>query len=308
LTNKTKFGLFVRPVRDLMTVSEFAKKAEGLEFDSLWSGEHLAFYTPTFDSLTLMAVCAGATKKIELGTAILLMPLRHPAWVQKSLTTLDYASGGRSILGIGIGGAYEKEFETVNVPVRERGARTDEGLELLKKLMTENNVTYNGKFYQVNDLTMEPKPIRKPHPPIHIAGNSEAALKRTVRFGDGWMPILLSLDIYKETTIMLENLAHKANRDPNTIERDMFIYISMDKSYEKALDTAKNALGNMYSQSGSALETRAIVGTPSQCLERLSSYSDLGVQHFIFHWACKPQDIPWHMDTLSADIIPKLRT
>ncbi|RMF84279.1 MAG: LLM class flavin-dependent oxidoreductase, partial [Nitrospinota bacterium] len=139
-------------------ILSLAEQAETLGYDSFWTGDHIAFHTPILDSLTLLAMVAARTRRLIVGTAVYLLPLRHPTVAAKITASLDYLSGGRFIFGVGVGGENPKEFEACGVPVRERGRRTDEGIEIVKKLWTESHVTYQGKYFQFSDVTLEPKP------------------------------------------------------------------------------------------------------------------------------------------------------
>ena len=149
----------------------------------------------------MLSALAGVTRTIQLGTLVLVLPIRNPAYFAKEWATLDLLSGGRSILGIGVGW-HEQEFELMGVPHKERGRRMNEMLELLMLLWTEDNVTYEGKYYQVKDLTIDPKPAQQPHPPIWLGGGSmtfekkygqtvtniEPVLKRIAKYAKTWVP------------------------------------------------------------------------------------------------------------------------
>src|SRR3972149_5089303 len=123
-----------------------AARIEQLGYDSVWTSEHIFFYFPTLDALTTLAATAALTSRIRLGTAVLLLPLRPAALAAKEIPSVDVISGGRLILGIGVGGEYPKEFEAVGVPVRERGARTDEAIRVMKMVYTQESVTFEGRF------------------------------------------------------------------------------------------------------------------------------------------------------------------
>ena len=122
--------------------------------------------------MSLLSALAGVTRTIKLGTMVLVLPLRNPAYFAKEWATLDLLSGGRSILGVGVGW-HEEEFALMGIPHKERGRRMDEMLELVTALWAGDNVTYTGKYYQVKNLTIDPKPAQKPHPPIWIGGGSQ---------------------------------------------------------------------------------------------------------------------------------------
>src|SRR3970040_1901739 len=152
-----------------------AARIEELGYDSVWTSEHVFFYFPTFDALTTLAAVAALTSRIRLGTAVLLLPLRPAALAAQEITSVDDTPRGRLTLGIGVGGEYPKEFQAVGVPVGERGARTDEAIQVLRRLWTEENVTFEGRFTKLDGVTLQPKPAQRGGPPLWIAGRSEAA-------------------------------------------------------------------------------------------------------------------------------------
>src|SRR3990172_5330835 len=161
-----KFGitLFPQQWQDVTRIEEMG-------YDSAWTSEHIFFYFPTFDALTALAAMAARTTRIQLGTAVLLLPLRPAALAAKEIASVDIISGGRVIVGVGVGGEYPKEFEAVGVPVKERGARTDESIRVMKRLFSEDNVTFGGRFTQLNGVTPRPlfagPPSHQPCPGPH---------------------------------------------------------------------------------------------------------------------------------------------
>src|SRR3989337_4467304 len=152
-----------------------AARIEAMGYDSVWSSEHIFFYFPTFDALTGLAAAAALTSRIRLGTAILLLPLRPAALAAKEITPVDVFSGGRLTLGVGVGGEYPKEFQAVGVPVGERGVRTDEAIQVLRRLWTEDNVTFDGRFTNLDVVTLQPQPAQRGgtgRPPPSPAGGT----------------------------------------------------------------------------------------------------------------------------------------
>src|SRR3989304_5735038 len=189
-------------------------RIEELGYDSAWTSEHIFFYFPTFDALTSLAAMAARTSRIRLGTAVLLLPLRPAALAAKEIASVDLISGGRLLLGVGIGGEYPKEFEAVGVPVRERGARTDEAIQVLRRLWTEENVTFDGRFPKLAGVTLHPKPAQLDGPPLWIAGRSEAAIRRAGRLGGGYLPYLFSPGRYPDSLAAVRQGADAAGRAP----------------------------------------------------------------------------------------------
>ena len=165
----------------LAEMGAYLRRAEDLGFGTAMLIDHLlvappAYRTTWLEPITLLAALSGVTRTIQLGTLVLVLPLREPVQFAKQWATLDQLSGGRSILGVGVGW-MEAEFEAVGIPHRERGARMNELLELITALWTEDHVTYEGRFYRVHDLTLDPKPAQRPHPPIWIGGGTQPSEK-----------------------------------------------------------------------------------------------------------------------------------
>lgn len=187
-------------------MGRYLRRAEALGFEAAVTIDHLLTTPPAYsctwlEPIALLSALAGVTERIRLGTLVLVLPLRNPVHLAKEWATLDVLSAGRSIFGVGVGWA-EEEFRLMGVPRAERGRRMDEGLELIRALWAGDRVTYEGRAYQVRDLTLEPKPVQRPHPPIWIGGGSQPferiygqktpdvtpVLRRVARFADAWVP------------------------------------------------------------------------------------------------------------------------
>ncbi|MBI4588404.1 MAG: TIGR03619 family F420-dependent LLM class oxidoreductase [Candidatus Rokubacteria bacterium] len=190
----------------LHEMGTYLRRAEDLGFECAVSIDHLLLTPPAYactwlEPVALLSALAGVTRTIRLGAMVLVLPLRNPVYFAKEWATLDVLSGGRSILGVGVGW-HEEEFALMASPYRERGRRMDEGLEIVRALWARDRVTYQGRFYQFKDLTIEPKPLQQPHPPIWIGGGSQPfekvygqtvtnidpVLKRIARYADSWVP------------------------------------------------------------------------------------------------------------------------
>jgi probable F420-dependent oxidoreductase len=219
---------------------EVALAADQLGYESLWMPEHLVFpqemagspfsapdkeeshppvppETPLFDVFTYLAFIAGQTSRIRLGTNVYLMGLRHPFVAARAIQTLDIVSGGRAEIGVGAGW-LRSEWTAAGMDPRSRGRRLDEVLGVCKRLWTEDTVSHAGEFYQFEPVKFEPKPIQRPHPPIHIGGESDAALRRVAHHGDGWYGIGHTLTTVKPVLKKLREIARAEGRDPEQLE------------------------------------------------------------------------------------------
>jgi probable F420-dependent oxidoreductase len=190
--NLLNFGPSANPNNFLRWV----RVVEGLGYHSIMTSDHVvitpdvaaAYPAPFYEPISTLAWLAGVTEKLEIGTTVLIVPYRNPLETARALANIDQLSGGRLILGVGIGWA-EQEFASLKVPYRERGAITNEYLASIKQLWTEEIASYEGKYVSYRDVDTAPRPMRKPHPPIWVGGASDAALRRTIRLGDAWHPI-----------------------------------------------------------------------------------------------------------------------
>ena len=179
-------------------ILRIAREADQQGWDWLTLSEHIVMPTAMSDvmgrrfpeSLTAAAVIAGATQRVKLLTYVLVLGYRNPVVLAKQVATLDFLSGGRCLLGVGIG-HLEGEFAALDAPFRGRGAIADESIRAMKVLWTNDQPSFHGKHFQFEDIVFEPKPVQKPHPPVLIGGNSRAAMRRAARLGDGWLPWLI---------------------------------------------------------------------------------------------------------------------
>jgi probable F420-dependent oxidoreductase len=289
------------------SIADDAVRLEKLGFDSIWAGEHVIWRHPMHDGLMTLAVASSVTKRVRLGTSILLMPLKHPILVAKAVVTLDQASNGRATLGVGVGGEYPKEFIAMGVKREERGPRTNEAMQIMKRLWTENNVIFKGRFWNLEDVSIEPKPIQKPHPPI-LVGGRRGSVPRTALYGDGWMPYMYTPEMYRDGLKQIEEIAHKAGRDPSKLERTLYAFTSVGSSFEEAAGWSAQALGTNYAQDFSQLVRKyPIVGTPQQCAERMQQFIEAGVRHFILAPSGPADKTKNFAEIYAKEIIPMLK-
>ncbi len=189
-------------VPDLGRLRELAQAAEELGYDSIWAGDHISYRNPILDIVVALSTFAAATERITIGTGILLLTLRHPSVVAKEFASLDHVSGGRVILGVGVGGESAKDFEAVGVDPRERGARTDEAMRALRELF-RGRASFSGRFFSFEDVEIEPGPAQPGGPPLWVGGRSPAAIRRAASLGDGWIPLWVSVERFKEGVAQL---------------------------------------------------------------------------------------------------------
>src|SRR5437868_6868644 len=171
----------------LPTIDEMRTLVELVDhggYDSLWVGDHISFALPIFDPLLQLAQAAVVSRRLQLGTCVYLLPLRHPTAAAKQVSTIDHLTEGRFIFGVGVGGEFPKEFEACGVPVAERGARLTESMAVLRALWSGEPTSHAGRFFRFDGVTMRPPPRQPGGPPIWCGGRSDAALRRAGRLAE----------------------------------------------------------------------------------------------------------------------------
>jgi probable F420-dependent oxidoreductase len=214
------FGVNVGAFDNGDAIGRLATTAEGLGYESLWTGEHVVLVdpqeapspvppeSPFVDTVTTLAFIAGKTEKIKVGSGILLLPQRDPIVLAKELAGVDVLSNGRLLFGLGVG-YVEGEFAALGIPYEERGPRTTEHIEVLRTLWTQEKPSFDGQFTSFSGIQSRPLPVQKPHPPIHVGGMSAPALRRAVAQGDGWYGFFQNVE---GTAAMLRNLEEAAKQ------------------------------------------------------------------------------------------------
>jgi probable F420-dependent oxidoreductase len=299
----------------------YARHAEEVGFDSLWVIEHLlvspALYAVAWhDPLAVLAHVAAVTERIRLGTAILVLPLRHPAIVAREVITLDYLSGGRFILGVGTGWE-EQEFATVGVPLKERGARLDEGLEVIRRLLTEDSVTHHGRFYTLDEVSMAPRPARMPE--IWIAGGSlghapetpdkpfiaPRVLARIAR-ADGWMSRSSGSDagMVKADWVAVQEHLRSIGRDPATLTfaHTQFVHISEEPTRERAIAEQGPHFARVMGDHRTFEDLAAsyLLGAIDDIQRRIADLAAVGLQELII---TPVTDDPRQLDLLAQHVV-----
>lgn len=264
---------------DVHALVDLARQAEGLGFDSVWASEHLfhASYIaerldnrPYWEALTLLTAVASATSRVRLGTSVLVLPWHDPARLGKTVATLDHLSDGRVTLGVGVA-TTKDEFENLGVDFHTRGARTDEVIQALKALWTQEVPAFDGAFYRYSGLKFSPKPKQSPHPPIVIGGGSQAALRRTARHGDGWHALRKTPAEVRQAAAELARLAEAEGRDPAGLAISISLPITFDSE-----------------PSARAPEDRsALKGGAQDVAETLAAYAEAGVGEVVLTHASR---------------------
>ncbi len=256
--------------------------AEGNGFDSLWLGDHLVFAVPILDPMLQLAQVAALSDRLTVGTGVYLLPLRHPTATAKLAATLDHLSGGRFIFGTGVGGEFPGEFAAVEMPHKQRGGRTSESIEVIRKLWTGEKVSHKGKYYAFPETQMLPRPIQADGPPIWVGGRSPAALRRAAILCDGWISYVVTPEMFAESLATIEANMKEAGREAGTYGTSHLLFFRIDDDFDTAWDNATDHLTTRYGMDFRKPARRyCALGNAQQVADTIRRFHAAGVRHFV---------------------------
>ena len=279
----------------------FAKKCEAMGCDSMWAIDRIAY--DNLEPLTFLAAAAGATQNIRLGTSVLLGNTRHPAHLAKIIATLDFISNGRVTLGLGFG-SRENDYKAVEIPYEHRGSRAVEQVQLMKRLWTEDNVTHKGRFFNVENLTLGPRPIQKPHPPIWTGGSAETALKRAGTWANGFISSSAAIADFHVTWDKIASYAAAAGRNPNEITKASLAFMAINDDKAKAVQTIEAYTMRYNGRLRGDVEPVSIVGSGAQCAEKIEYFFSKGIDTLIIGVA---DPDPRQLDLFGEKVLPQIK-
>jgi probable F420-dependent oxidoreductase len=323
-----KLGLSPLQAGDFDETIQECEWAEAAGFDSAWLGEHhnhpLLYPTP----LLGLAAIASRTRRLRLGTGVLLLPLYHPLAVAEEAAMVDVISGGRLILGVGAGYAPE-EFAAFGVPMKERGSRMDEAVPLIHRLWSEEKVTHEGRHYQVVNATVAPRPVQRPRPPIWFGGWVASALRRAARLGDAWLAgPSATLDELAACVRVYREARQAVRREVAAADVALMRYVFVAESAERARDIAGTAFVRSFEATyfrwphpvvkrpageltiERLSDDRIILGDPASCIRQIERFQDaLGLSHLVCRFSVQgvPRDaVRASQELFARDVMPAI--
>lgn len=276
--------------------AQIAERAEALDIDSLWCSAHVILPPQVksgyvlipgrmhpehwkecyWEPFTVMSYLAAMTSKLILGTSVVIVPMHNPIELAKQVAEVDQLSGGRFIFGIGVGW-FEEEFEALGQNFRNRGARTDEAMDLMRALWSEDPVSFDGRYYRVEDAHFAPKPVQRPSPPIWVAGGSKAALKRAARIADAWHPVRPTFEYLNEARVDLDRYLEEVGRAPGSVEVAVKLPL-------------------IFQDGAPATDEPPTQGRPADIIDAIERYRDAGASHLVFDVV--PENLATALDTM----------
>ena len=283
-----------------------AERAEAQGWDGVWVGDHVAFTIPIYDPLIQLALIGAFSQKLRLGTSVYLLPLRHPVPVAKQVATLDRMLGGRLQFGVGVGGEFANEYAACGVPLRQRGARLDEGIRLLRRLFSGESVTHEGRFYPLQNVRMLPTPVQR-ELPIYAGGRSDGALARIGRLCDGWISYVVTAEQYRAGLEKIAAAAASAQRKVARFHTGHLLFTLIRNSFEDALDGATEHLSRRYAMDfRKAAQRYGALGKPADVAARIAELQRAGVRDVIVDVVGRPEEREEQLARFAAEVRPLL--
>jgi probable F420-dependent oxidoreductase len=307
---RPKFGIIYSRLHPLIAPAEFAHKAEAMGYDSVWATEGLVNELPALDPVVAIAGFALGTTRVAIGSCVLLSPLRSPIILAKQIASLDVLSSGRVVFGIGVGGStlsHPDAYRALGIAVHERGARCDEGIEIMRKLWTGKRVSHAGRFHRFDDIAMEPVPLQRPYLPIWAGGAAEGVLRRTARFCDGFVPIGSGAENYRHSWGRVSAFAGEFGRDSATITRAVHLYYCLAKDRREGHALAERTLTERYGYRVSLPnDNRFPFGNADDCLETIAAYRGAGVEHFVLNPVRPLGEVMVEVERFAERLLPEI--
>jgi len=302
-----EFGIGIPQVEpgerfDVERLHRFLRVAEEVGFASGWVLEQPLGIAPVLEPLALLAHAAAVTTRMRLGTAVILTPLRIPVELAKGLATVDQLSGGRLIAGLALG-AWQDRYPAFGLSADRRVRRFEDAVTLIKRLWTEDSVTFDGEFWQLRDARVEPKPVQRPHPPVWFGGNAAPAVARAARMADGWIGAgSAPTEAFAEAYQGLAGALAGAGRDPDTFGVAKRVYVAVDDDADRARTRMREWFGLFYRNPDLA-DRVAVWGPASRCVEGLNAVIEAGAKMLVLNPVFDQEE---QARVLASEVLPVL--
>jgi probable F420-dependent oxidoreductase len=272
---------------------DMASRADELGFDSVWVHDHVFNVghvldriggRPYYEPMTFLSFVAARTRRVRLGTSVLVLPYHNPVRLAKAAATLDVLCGGRLVMGVGVG-LIEKEMQAMGTPFTERGAYTDEAIAVMRALWSSDEPRFAGKYYRFEGMKFSPRPLQTPSIPLVIGGVSRAAIRRAARLGDGWQPLGLSPEALAQGIATLRDEARACGRDAAKIPVSIAMTLAAARAGRHALGTG-----------------------PSEIVKNARAYADVGVETLIISAGTSdPVEARAALEMVAREVLPAFR-
>lgn len=311
MTQEVRFGIsipntFLEDQADLESTKHMIPQIERLGFHSIWVHDRIFHDNVNIiEPLTFLAYAAAQTSRVKIGTSVLLVPFRNPILFAKVVSSLDFLSSGRLILGLARGGTHtgigDKEYDAFGIPKGKGGKVVVDAFNVAKRLWTETGVSQLNEHWRVENATMLPRPVQKPYPPVWLGGTSPGALKRVARFGDGWIasggttPTAFA-NGWKE----IVRMAKEFGREEAVIEPANMVYVQVDEDKSHARNILAQRLSR-YHNKNYDVDGKCVFGAADECARKLKEYVKAGSRTIILSLVDSRVD---QLETIAKKVVP----
>ena len=288
------------------------RTVEELGYDGLFTGEHLLFHRPVWDAVTMCTAMACATERIAIGPAATIAPLRHPTLLAKEFAGVDRISGGRLILALGVGGDNPKEFAAAGIPLDRRGRRTTEALEILRRYFSGERFSYRGELFELDDVWIEPPPVRPGGPPLWVAGRSEATRRRAALHGDGFLPYMVTPERCRSMFASVRELASDGGRalEPG-FAWGAYVYVSLGTDPAETRRRGDEHLAWRYDEPRFTADLAGryvVAGDADACAAGLAEFAEAGCTHLVLSLVRRQEEPPGAaLQAVAESVLPLVR-
>jgi probable F420-dependent oxidoreductase len=309
MTDRVSCGIeapqvFLDAAVDVQHIRKFVVRAEELGYDSLWLQERILSDFSMLEPVALLSYIAAVTQRIGLGVSVILLTLRNPFQLAKSFATLDCMSHGRALMGVGLGGGQLGSHEEILGYTREKRVRRfTEAIEIMELLWTRPSASFHGSFWRFDGVPMEPKPVQKPHVPLWFGGHHENALRRAVKYGNGWMGAgSSSVSTFVDEASRIRGFLAEAKRDPSTFGIAKRVYLAVDENKARAEARIREWFSRRYRNADLGPKV-CIWGSAGECAEKIRAIAAAGAQRIVFNPMFDEME---HLEICARDIMPHL--
>lgn len=295
-------GLTGLPLPDAAAFWRFVERCEASDVDSLWQSDRLVSPYPHLEAMSVMAALAGATRRLKFGMNVVVLPLRDPLVLAKECATVDFLSGGRFLPAFGVGPDQSPEWKVTGRDPAGRGRQSDECLEIMTKLWAGERVTFEGAHYRYRGARINPLPVQQPLP-LWIGGSSKAAIRRTARFGTGWLGGIQTPEQCAPVVMAIREAGIAARR-PVDLDHFGATFSCRFGSWDDPVVEA-NARILVALSPGADPRRLAAVGTADDILARVREFVDIGCSKFVVRvMAATPEDLDAQLERFCAEVLP----
>jgi probable F420-dependent oxidoreductase len=287
-------------------IVRFAATAEAVGFDSVHAGDHVQWHAPILEPTTVLATFAAATRRVRIASSVVLLPLRDPVLIAKTIAGLDAMSGGRIVFGVGLGGNYPEAYAAMRIPLAERGSRANESLEIVRGLFEHEAFSFTGRHYVIENAAILPRPVQR-RLPIWVGGSSEGALRRAARYGDGWIAAWASERKLAGLLASLRKMLVAEGRSIEDFSLASFVFVYVDPDPKHALERAIREVAELYRMPGElVMDKFGAAGPVDACVDKVLALHRVGMQHVVFEPMCGYEEWPQQIEVY-GEVITRVR-